>query len=124
MAAVLAALVLCASPSAIDGDTFHCHGIKPGLRISGIDSPELPGHCRAGRVCAPGDPVLARDNLRQILASGPVSYRVLKTDLYGRPVVNVYVNGANVSCLQLLGGYAIYKPTWDDRHIVRRECRL
>lgn len=122
-AATLAALVLCATPVAIDGDTIKGCGAHP-IRITGIDSPELPHHCRAGRVCAPGDPYKAKASLATLLASGPVYYRPLKTDLYGRTIAAVYVNGTNVSCVQLATANAIYKPTWDEKHIIRTECGL
>lgn len=36
-----------------DGDTIRCNGER--VRLLGIDAPELPGHCRSGRDCAPGD---------------------------------------------------------------------
>lgn len=38
-----------------DGDTIRCRGER--IRLLGIDTPELPGHCRQGRDCVPGDPV-------------------------------------------------------------------
>lgn len=123
-AATLAALVLCATPVAVDGDTMHCAGLKPAIRITGIDSPEMPGHCRKTRVCAPGDPFKAKAALVALLASGPVYYRPLKTDLYGRTIAVVYANGTNVSCVQLANANAIYKPTWDEKHIIRTECGL
>ena len=44
----------CGSVSVLDGDTFTCDGKR--IRMAGIDAPELPGHCRTGRDCAPGDP--------------------------------------------------------------------
>jgi endonuclease YncB( thermonuclease family) len=120
----LPALLLCLSPVAVDGDTIHCAGAKPALRVSGIDAPELPGHCRTGRVCAPGDPFKAKADMAALLASGKVQYRILKHDLYGRLVVVVYVEGKNASCTMIASGDAIFKPTWDARHIVKKECGL
>jgi endonuclease YncB( thermonuclease family) len=37
-----------------DGDTIRCNGER--IRLLGIDTPELPGHCRKGRDCVSGDP--------------------------------------------------------------------
>lgn len=34
-----------------DGDTIRCNGER--IRLLGIDTPELPGHCRQGRVAYP-----------------------------------------------------------------------
>jgi len=120
----LSALVLCLMPVAVDGDTLHCSNRKSSLRITGIDSPEMPGHCRTGRVCAPGDPVKAKESLAVILATGKVRYRPLKRDLYGRTVAVVYANRVNVSCAQISSGNAIYKPAWDTAQIVKKECGL
>ena len=121
---ILAALLLCASPAVTDGDTFRCAHVAHSMRISGIDAPEMPGHCRPGRVCAPGDPLTARADLAALLASGPVRYRVLKHDLYGRNIVVAYVGGRNISCAMVSSGDAVFKPTWDARHIVKKECGL
>lgn len=44
----------CVSPTVVDGDTLRCGSTR--IRLSSIDAPELPGHCRPGRECTPGDP--------------------------------------------------------------------
>lgn len=104
-----------------DGDTIRCG--KEHIRISGIDSPEMPGHCAKTRVCAPGDPFAAKANMALFLTSGPITIRrVVKKDKYGRTVGVVYANGVNVSCAQLAGGFAIFKPTWDTGGYIAREC--
>ena len=42
-----------------DGDTLRCQdGTR--IRLSGIDAPELDGHCQPGRACVPGDPLASR----------------------------------------------------------------
>lgn len=46
-----------------------------------------------------------------------------KTDRYGRTVAVVRAHGRNLSCAQLGGGYAVYKPAWDARRLIARECR-
>lgn len=61
---------LCLAALAIDGDTLRCGGV--GLvRLARIDAPEMAGHCRRGRQCAPGDPVAAKAALSAMLV-GPV----------------------------------------------------
>lgn len=120
----LTALVLCLTPTVVDGDTFKCANLSTSVRMSGLDTPEMPGHCRVGRVCVPGDPFAARDNLKALLASGPVKIRVLKKDLYQRNVAVAYVGPLDLSCAQIAGKFGIYKPTWDTRHLVKKDCKL
>jgi endonuclease YncB( thermonuclease family) len=54
-------IVECRSPTATDGDTIRCAGVR--MRLRGIDAPEMPGSCRAGRQGVQGDPYAARDYL-------------------------------------------------------------
>jgi endonuclease YncB( thermonuclease family) len=117
----MSALLLCLAPVALDGDTIRCANVGPALRMTGIDAPELPGHCRVGRTCAPGDPVKAKTDL-QAAMKGTVRFRILKVDVYRRIVVAVYYRGQNLSCRQLASGNAIYKPEWDSGKIVAKEC--
>ena len=55
----------CIGPDAVDGDTIKCgaRGNRFSVRLTGIDAPELAGHCRAGRVCVAGDPIRSRASL-------------------------------------------------------------
>lgn len=122
---ILLTLALAASSPciAIDGDTIRCG--KENIRILGIDSPEMPDHCRVGRICAPGDPVAAKESLR-VLMQGRVTVRRHGKDLYRRTLAHVYSNGKLVACTQLRTGNAIYKPSWDNKPkgFVGRRCRL
>jgi endonuclease YncB( thermonuclease family) len=121
MIADLPPAIICEAPKATDGDTLSCrNGDK--IRMTGIDTPELKGHCRKGRVCVPGDPFKSKANLERGFTLGPVTYRVIKKDLYGRNVALVYGGLVNLSCLQLKSGGAIYKPTWDTGKHIAREC--
>lgn len=95
----------CQSINVLDGDTFDCDGQR--IRMMGIDAPELPGHCRPGRDCTPGDPYASTENLRQLLAAGPVECRKTDTDFYGRTVARCEAGGADLSCKQIEGGYAV-----------------
>jgi micrococcal nuclease len=123
---VIVALVLACA--AIDGDTIRCGSER--IRLVAIDAPEMAGHCRKGRDCAPGDPVAARDNLEGLLYRawqphfGPVRLTIerLGTDHYGRTVADVYVKGLSLSCLQLASGNARYWPKYDTGGRIKREC--
>lgn len=110
---------------AIDGDTLVCRvGLeRVHLRLNGIDSAELPGHCRAERHCAPGDPYAAKASLAALVAGKSVRWQNLGTDRYGRTIAEASAGGADLSCAQLRGGFAVYKPKWDNFRTLARTCR-
>jgi endonuclease YncB( thermonuclease family) len=110
------------APTAIDGDTFRYNGET--FRLLGLDTPEMPGHCRAGRGCAPGDPYVAKQGLQTLLDRGRLSILRVKKDRYGRVVAAVRANRVEVSCSQIRNGFGIYKPEWDDYGIIRQRCRV
>lgn len=95
----------CQSVRVTDGDTFDCDG-KP-IRMVGIDAPELPGHCRPGRECTPGDPYASTENLRRLLSAGSVECRKTDTDVYGRTVARCTAGKADLSCQQIEAGFAV-----------------
>ena len=95
----------CSKLRITDGDTFRCDGAR--IRLYGIDAPELPGHCRQGRACTPGDPWASTRNLAALLSSGQVRCRAVDTDVYGRTVARCSAGGADLSCSQLAGGFAV-----------------
>ena len=114
MPAMLAALLL--TCTAIDGDTLSCHdgrGRTEHVRLLGIDAPELPGHCRVGRTCVPGDPFASKAALAAAVTGHRVRIERYKLDLYGRTLAFVSWRGKDLSCAQLRGGFAVYKPRWD-----------
>lgn len=94
----------CDRPRVTDGDTLHCGAVR--VRLAGIDAPELPGHCRRGRVCTLGDPYASKANLEHLVAAGPLSCRQVDTDRYGRVVADCGADGTNLSCAQIKGGFA------------------
>jgi endonuclease YncB( thermonuclease family) len=96
-------VISCVTPYVIDGDTFTCNGTT--IRLAGIDAPEMPGHCRAGRSCTPGDPIASRDYLRS-LSSGVVTCRTTDTDSYGRTVALCEAGGKDLSCAMVAAGHA------------------
>lgn len=109
-----------AACSATDGDTIRCGAEK--IRLLGIDSPEMPGHCRQGRECAPGDPFAARANMAALVEGKALTIRRAGFDRYGRTLAIVIASGTDVSCAQLAGGFAVYKPRWDNGRAVAQDC--
>ena len=97
----------CVSPEVLDGDTLRCGAQR--IRLSSIDAPELPGHCRRGRECTPGDPYASTSNLRSLVAGQAVSCSQVDTDRYGRAVARCSVQGRDLSCAQVSGGFAVQR---------------
>lgn len=114
---------LCHAPYIIDGDTLQCsHG--PRVRLARIDAPEMPGHCRRGRQCAPGDPFEAKAALVEVVGRRdlectpvPASPRGGSAiDRYGRTVARCGVDGVDLGEYMVAGGFAVEWP----RHRGRR----
>lgn len=97
--------LVCDSVRIIDGDTFDCSGTR--IRMEGIDAPEMPGHCRPGRECTPGDPFKSSANLSGLVQSTPVECHKTDTDRYGRTVARCYAGDIDLSCKQVEGGFAV-----------------
>ncbi len=104
---------------AIDGDTLRCG--QETIRLLGIDAPELPGHCRQGRDCAPGDPFASKVAL-QMKANGDAVIERIGKDVHARTLARVRVNGNDLSCSQIGAGHAIYRLDWDQFQLVGTEC--
>lgn len=102
-----------------DGDTIRCGGER--VRLLGIDAPELPGHCRAGRDCAPGDPYTSTSSLSNAMV-GSLRIDRVGEDRYGRTLARVAGEHGDLSCWQLKRGQAIYKAKWDNGMRVARTC--
>lgn len=96
----------CTSPYVHDGDNISCAETGRG-RLYGIDAPEMPGACRPGRRCTPGDPIASRDHLRGLVAAGNVRCRRIETDHYGRAILQCRANGADLACAQVKAGHAV-----------------
>ncbi len=108
-------LFICAAAIAVDGDTLRCADpLAPRgyhlVRLAAIDAPEMPGHCRRGRDCAPGDPYIARDVLTYLLGqldgktveceqvdADPRRKGFQDPDRWGRPVARCAVDGRDVA---------------------------
>ena len=104
MAAGEAGAFRCANAIVVDGDTLRCADQR--VRLYGIDAPELPGHCRRGRRCVPGDPYASSENLRRLIAGAPLVCRPMGMDHYGRVVARCSAAGRDLSCGQLQSGQA------------------
>jgi len=103
----------------VDGDTLNCDGER--IRLLGIDAPEMPGHCRQGRDCAPGDPLAAKASLERAIARGVTIVRVGE-DRYGRTLAMLAGASGDLACHQLRAGLAVYVSHWDDGGRVRQAC--
>ncbi|CAN5125226.1 hypothetical protein BH09PSE3_BH09PSE3_20850 [soil metagenome] len=102
-----------------DGDTIRCGDER--IRLLAIDAPELPGHCQAGRECAPGDPYASSSNLGDAMI-GAMRIERFGTDRYGRTLGSLTGDKGNLSCWQLDHHQAIYKVAWDNQMKIARTC--
>lgn len=105
---------------AVDGDTLRCGGER--VRLLGIDAPELAGHCRPGRRCAPGNGVASNDSLKRAIEFS-MSIERVGQDRYGRTLALVKSSKGDLSCWQLRNGQAIYRDDWDDGGRLAAICR-
>ena len=103
-----------------DGDTIWCHHER--IRLLGVDAPELPGHCRPGRSCAPGDPFASAASLADAIVGRLRIHRVGQ-DRYRRTLALVSGGRGDLSCWQLTRRQAIYRPDWDNDGQLARFCR-
>jgi len=108
MSILLAAAFACISPVAVDGDTLRC-GQVGSVRLLSIDAPELPGHCRRGRRCTPGDPFASTRSLVQLLQRRPVICKATARDDYGRVLAWCSAGGVDLSCAQVTRGMAVVR---------------
>lgn len=105
--------------SVVDGDTLRCG--RERVRLLGIDAPELPGQCRRGRRCAPGDPYAATRSLRAMIG-GALRIERVGRDGYGRTLALVSSDQRDLSCHQLQRGHAMYRADWDDGRRLAHIC--
>ncbi len=106
---MIATLLVCASLTVSDGDTLRCDGQLLRLLGSGvvnevgIDTPELrTWKCQKERRLAK----LARNRLRELLDGETPKIVVEGSDRFGRPLVNVYVDGKELGAQLLREGFA------------------
>jgi len=91
-----------------DCDSIRC-GSKQ-IRLVGIDASEMPGPCREGRDCTPGDPFASKANLAKIIGWFP-DVRCKQTDIdgCGRIVAQCTADAVDLSCRQIVDGQAVYR---------------
>ena len=108
----------CSVQYVTDGDTFRCsNGTR--VRLSSIDTPEMPGSCRPGRACAPGDPYAAKAALQRLIGGRTVQCQPVGLS-YNRVAAWCSVNGLDLSCAMVRNGHAIRLSQHDKD---RRLCR-
>jgi endonuclease YncB( thermonuclease family) len=116
-------LFLCAAAVAVDGDTLRCANVENAggrVRLAAIDAPELPGHCRKGRRCAPGDPYKARAYLASLIKGRAVQCEQVDAspdrkgfqahDPYGRIVARCRSGDRDLGKAMISAGRAIHWP--------------
>lgn len=104
-----------------DGDTIRCGDER--IRLLGIDAPELLGHCRAGRDCAPGDPYASTRSLSRGV-NGMLKIARVGMDPYGRTLAAMAGPEGDLSCRQLQQEQADYILDWDDGLRLPEPARL
>jgi endonuclease YncB( thermonuclease family) len=100
----------CRVSSVTDGDTLRCGDRR--VRLYGIDAPELPGHCRPGRSCTPGDPYASTANLRALVGASTLQCDSKGIDTYGRTLARCSAGSQDLSCGQIKGGFAVRRYGW------------
>jgi micrococcal nuclease len=95
---------VCAIAWIIDGDTFIC-GDGRHVRLAGIDAPEIHG-CPPRRQCTAGDARASRRNLI-LIAKGRTATCSKVGKSYERTLAFCDVDGAELGCAQVTGGYAV-----------------
>lgn len=103
-----------------DGDTIRCGDER--VRLLGIDTPEMPGHCRRGRDCVEGDPYAAKRSLEHLIAGRELTIQRVGQDRYQRTLATLQAGSEDLSCHQLGKGHAIYRADWDDGGLVAATC--
>ncbi len=100
------ALITCAAPVAVDGDTLRCKGVG-SVRLLSIDAPEMPGHCRRGRVCTPGDGAASKRGLSKLIRGKRVTCITTGHDSYGRLLARCEASGVDLGCAMVASGLAV-----------------
>jgi endonuclease YncB( thermonuclease family) len=90
-----------------DGDAIRCGVSGRSMRYYAVDAPKMPGACRPGRRCTPGDPCTSRDHLAGLTAGKDVTCRQRGTDHFGRRVVQCFAASVELSCRVVAEGFLV-----------------
>lgn len=123
----VAALVLCLSPTVMDGDTFRCANIPQKIRIAGIDAPDKSCNGRRQTNCLltgpRGDWTVSRDKLARLFRTNqPIMLRLYRGTTYGRSIAAVCIGRTNVGAFMVRNRYARYMAQWNGAG-VRYKCQ-
>ncbi len=111
--------------SIYDGDTFRVNidgypaliGSRMGIRVNGIDTPEMRGKCQKEKA-------LARDakqfTVAHLRAAKTIELRNMKRGKYFRVVADVYVDGKNLGKMLIDQGLAV---VYDGGHKAKDWCQ-
>ena len=144
------ALLLCAAPRVVDGDTIACSGVGR-VRMVAVDAPDklsskpcfeqdLTGRGQ-NHVCNDELAALASRELTMFVAGKRVTYRLMSYDTRNRrPVAQMFANGHDLQCFMLhqhpvalsndpddhvsaaMVYFARYLPQYDKPLTIARRC--
>jgi micrococcal nuclease len=98
---------ICAQLRVVDGDTIRCG--EEQVRLAGIDAPEMPGHCRTGRDCTPGDPFRSKAILESLALDGDIRCTRQGIDSFKRILASCSNARVNLSCELVAQGAAVVR---------------
>jgi len=111
--------------SIYDGDTFRANligypeiiGNRIGIRINGIDTPEMRGQCQKEKNAA----YRAKEfTVAQLRNAKKVELRNMQRGKYFRIVADVYVDGRNLGAMLIKNGLAV---PYDGGHKAKDWCK-
>lgn len=108
--------------TAVDGDSLRKDG--KDYRLHAIDAPELHQSCQRQDGSAYDCGRMAREELRRLLRTGPVTCQVLDTDRYGRAVAECRAGTLNLNGAMVRAGWALaYRRHGLDHAAAEAEAR-
>ena len=111
--------------SIYDGDTFRANlkgypelvGYRIGIRINGIDTPEMRGQCQKEKALARQAKAFSVEQLR---SAKVIELRNMKRGKYFRIVADVYVDGQNLAQMLIDHNLAV---VYDGGHKAKEWCK-
>ena len=110
--------------SIYDGDTFRVNidgypaliGSRMGIRVNGIDTPEMRGKCQQEKTLARA---AKQFTVAQLRAAKTIELRNMKRGKYFRVVADVYVDGKDLGKMLIERGLAV---VYDGGHKAKDWC--